>query len=333
MQHPDVIKSALVIGLGSIGRRHLRNLAARFPAAQLHVLRHRTAPDAEATALGATLHADADSTLALDFDLVVLATPSANHIDLLPRLIAKGCNLLVEKPVVATLADCDRVLEALKRAPAAVRASGFNFRYLPSLQQARSLIAAGALGRLARASFTAGLWLPDWRPDQDYTKGYSADAARGGGVELDLVHEIDVARWLFGDLRLDYARGGHQSSLDIAANDTALAVLSSPRGGPFVQIALDYVARQRVRHYEIIGDAAGLQWDLAGQLIHLTPDGRRALSEDARDFDVAQTYLSMLDCVAAAMAGDTTTPPPQSLADGIESTRLALQARDEGTSP
>lgn len=325
------MKSALVIGLGSIGRRHLRNLAARFPGADLHVLRHRAAPDAEASALGATLHSDPDVALALDIDLVVLATPSANHIDLLQRLIAKGCHLLVEKPVVADLADCDLILCALEQAPPAVRAAGFNFRYLPSLQQARTLIAQGDLGHLARASLTAGLWLPDWRPDQDYTKGYSADASRGGGVELDLVHEIDVARWFFGDLQLDYARGGHQSRLDITANDTALAVLSCPAGGPFVQIALDYVARQRVRHYEVIGDAAGLQWDLAGQLTHLTPQGRSPLTTAAADFDVAQTYLSMLDSVAGAIHGDTTLPPPQSLADGIASTRLALQARDEGS--
>lgn len=322
----------MVIGLGSIGRRHLRNLAAQFPNAHLHVLRHRASPDSDAIALGATLHSDVDAALALDIDLVVLATPSANHIDLLPRLIAKGFHLLVEKPVVAALSDCDLILKALDSAPPAIRAAGFNFRYLPSLQQARARVVSGALGRLARASLTAGLWLPDWRPDQKYTKGYSADAARGGGVELDLVHEIDVARWFFGDLALDYARGGHQSRLDIAANDTALAVLSAPAGGPFVQIALDYVSRQRVRHYEVVGDAAGLEWDLAGSLTELTPDGRTALTTDAADFDVAQTYLFMLDSVAAAIAGDMSIAPPQTLADGIASTRLALQARDEGTS-
>lgn len=325
-----MIKSALVIGLGSIGRRHLRNIAARFPTADLHVLRHRAAPDAEASVLGATLHADPDVALALDFDLIVLATPSANHIDLLPRLITKGDHLLVEKPIVADLADCDTILDALETAPPAVRAAGFNFRYLPSLQRAQNLIAGGNLGHLVRASLTAGLWLPDWRPDQDYTKCYSASAQRGGGVELDLVHEIDVARWFFGDLQLDYARGGHLSRLEIAANDTSLAMLSAKGRGPFVQIALDYVARQRVRHYEIIGDEAGLQWDLSGKLVQLTPDGTVDLTIDPTDFDVAETYLTMLDSVVGAIYG-TAHFPPQSLADGIVSTRLALQARNKGS--
>ncbi|MBI1494717.1 Gfo/Idh/MocA family protein [Halocynthiibacter styelae] len=327
-----MIGSALVIGLGSIGRRHLRNLATRFPDADLHVLRHRDAPDAEASAMGATLHSDPGHILEMDIDLVVLATPSANHIDLLPRLIAKGCHLLVEKPIVSTMTDCDLVLKALQNAPAAVRVSGFNFRYLPSLQKAQALIASGTLGQIARASFTAGLWLPAWRPDQDYTKGYSADAARGGGVEMDLVHEIDVARWFFGDLKMDFAKGGHQSHLTLQANDTSLAVLSGAQGGPFVQIALDYVSRRRLRHYEIVGDASGLHWDLSGTLEHLKPEGVTPLAQAPEDFDVTQTYLAMFDSMAAAIACDTTFPHPQSLEDGIASTRLAIEIRDKGSS-
>lgn len=325
-----MIRSALVIGLGSIGRRHLRNLATRFPQATLSVLRHRAQPDPEAERLGATLYADPNKALSAQYDLIVLATPSANHIDLLPRLIATGCNLLVEKPIVASLADCDRILKALSASPSAVRAAGFNFRYLPSLQKAQALIASGALGQLTRASLTAGLWLPDWRPDQDYTAGYSADATRGGGVELDLVHEIDVARWFFGDLDLDYACGRHLSTLKINANDTSLMVLRPPTKGPLVQIALDYVARQRVRHYEVIGDMSGLQWNLAGTLSHLTPDGTAALATRPSDFDVSQTYLDMLDHVAKAIENPQ-NPQPQTLVDGIASTRLALQARDQGS--
>ena len=323
------MRAILVIGLGSIGRRHLRNLAARFPNAELTVLRHLDQSDPEAEALGARLLADPDIALATPYDLIVLATPSANHIDLLPRLIDKGDTLLVEKPIVADIADCDAILTQLKTAPAALRISGFNFRYLPSLQKARHLISQGALGRIVRASLTAGLWLPDWRPQQDYTTGYSADAARGGGVELDLVHEIDVARWLFGELTLDYARGGKLSSLNIDAHDTALMALRPAQGGPLVQIALDYVARQRVRHYEVIGDKSGLQWNLDGTLTQLNPDGKITLTETAADFDVNATYTAMIDHIAAALQGKA-VPPPQSLADGIISSRLALQARDQG---
>lgn len=325
------MNSVLIIGLGSIGRRHLRNAATRFPNAKLTVLRHRQQPDPEAERLGAVIISDLAEALAQEFDMVVLATPSANHIDTLPALIARGYNLLIEKPIVSEIADCDVIMQSLKTAPAAIRTAGFNFRYLPSLQQAKDAIDAGTLGRATRANFTAGLWLPDWRPTQDYRIDYSADVARGGGVELDLVHEIDVARWFFGELKLEHAQCAHLSNLEIKANDTALMTLSGQGGAPLIHIALDYVSRQRVRHYEVIGDEAGLQWNLSGQLNHLTPKGLETITIQAADFDVAQTYLSMFDRIASAIQGNP-EPQLQKLEDGIASTRLALQARNQGTS-
>ncbi|MCK0122125.1 Gfo/Idh/MocA family oxidoreductase [Loktanella sp. F6476L] len=324
------MNSILIIGLGSIGRRHLRNAATRFPNAKLTVLRHRQEPDLEAENLGATIISDPDEAFGQEFDIVVLATPSANHIDILPDLIARGYNLLVEKPVVSAVADCDTIIQSLKTAPAATRTAGFNFRYLPSLQKAKDAIDAGTLGRPARANFTAGLWLPDWRPTQDYRTCYSADAARGGGVELDLVHEIDVARWFFGELKLEHAHCARLSNLEINANDTALMTLSGQGGAPLIHVALDYVSRQRVRHYEIIGDETGLQWDLSGHLNRLTPNSIETVTVQNADFDVPQTYLSMFDRIASAIQGNT-EPHLQTLEDGIASTRLALQARDQGT--
>lgn len=330
------MKHFLIIGLGSIGRRHMTNLAARFPGAAFTVLRHAYAPDPLCDQLGARVVTDLEQALAprpdlvapdlVVPDLVVVASPSANHMDCLPRLIASGAHLMVEKPIVTSLADCDRLLALLARAPKAVRASGFNFRYLPSLQRIRAAIRAGDLGHVVRAAFVAGQWLPDWRPAQDYRHSYSADAARGGGVELDLVHEIDVARWFFGDLALDFAKGGRLSSLGLQSNDVATMIFSAPHG-PIVQVALDYVSRKRLRHYEVVGDKAGLLWDIAGRLEQITPAGRQTLLDEPAGFNVAQTYIDMIERIAAAVAGDW-QEPLQSLEDGIASTRLAIAARD-----
>lgn len=316
----------VIIGLGSIGRRHMTNLAARFPDARFTVLRHAPAPDPFCEQLGARIVTRLDEALDSQPDLVVVASPSANHMDCLPRLIAAGVHLMVEKPIVTALEDCDRLTDLLTTAPRAVRVSGFNFRYLPSLRLIRQAIRAGELGHVVRAAFVAGQWLPDWRPAQDYRQSYSADASRGGGVELDLVHEIDVARWFFGDLRLEFALGGRLSSLNIASNDVATMVFSAP-GGPIVQVALDYVARRRLRHYEIVGDRAALLWDLAGQVDRVVPEGRAPILTETGGFNVAQTYIDMIDAIAAAVAGNW-QDPLQDLQDGIASTRLAIAARD-----
>lgn len=332
----------VVVGLGSIGRRHATNLAAMFPDARLTFVRHRPPESGVSgeSGIGAGHEVRHVTNLAeaLDgtVDLAVLATPSAMHIDALPALIDHGCPLLVEKPIVATVPDCDRILELLDAAPPALRLAAFNLRYLPSLQRLRGVVTSGQLGTIARATLLAGQWLPDWRPHTDYRQSYSADAGRGGGVQLDLAHEFDAARWMLGELAVEYARCGHFSDLELRADDTAIAVLGPHSGAaPVVTVALDYLSRRRVRWYEIVGDRGRAVWDIDGTLELFDADGRHMLTDHAADFDVSATYVAMIAGIAAAatggMAGGADRDDQlQTLADGIASSRLALQVRDWG---
>lgn len=331
-------KHFLIVGLGSIGRRHMTNLAARNPGARFTVLRHAVASDPLCAQLGAVVTADAQQALSGDYELAVISSPSANHIDTLPELIARATPLLVEKPVVTSVGDCDRIEALLEKAPPAIRVAGFNFRHLPVLQQMQRMIRSGVLGRIVRASFTAGQYLPDWRPGTDYRAGYSADAARGGGVELDLVHEIDLARWFFGEMSLQFAQGGRLSGLGLSSNDVSVMVMTPTQGvGPLVQVALDYVSRRRLRHYEVVGDEGGLCWDISGNLDHITPGRREPIAHVPGGFDVAASYLQMLDAIEAlrqvSANGQSAEWPQglQPLTDGVASTRLALAARDQGS--
>lgn len=323
----------LIVGLGSIGRRHMTNLAQRHPDARFTVLRHSTAPDPLCDQLNATVTNNQVAALSEKYDLAVISSPSANHIDSLPHLIMRGTPLLVEKPIVSTLADCDLIDALLKTAPPALRVAAFNFRHLPVFHQMRKIIRSGELGRIARASFTAGQWLPDWRPGTDYRTGYSADAARGGGVELDLVHEIDLARWFFGEMDLRFALGDRLSDLGLHSNDVAAIVMSGSDqtlGGnaPIVQISLDYISRCRLRHYEVVGDRGGLCWDIAGTLVRITPSGRETIFDVPGGFDIAASYVAMMDAIENVRQGANWPTGLQTLEDGVVSTRLALAARD-----
>lgn len=320
----------LVIGLGSIGRRHATNLATLYPDARFTVVRHRGGNDEFCRGLQARVVTDLAEVLDDTVDLAVLATPSANHIDTLPTLIERGWPLLVEKPVVTDVADCDEISSLLERATPAVRVAGFNLRHLPSIMRIKDQLEAGNLGQVVRASLIAGQWLPDWRPGADYRSSYSADAERGGGVELDLSHEFDLARWFFGELQVDFATCGQFSDLDIRSHDTAVAALSPLQAPhPLVTVALDYVSRQRVRWYEVVGDRGRIEWCIDGTLDMMTAEGRRSLTGDAVEFDVGSSYVSMLQGVLGAIeTGDLTGT--QSLSDGLSSTRLALEVRDTG---
>jgi predicted dehydrogenase len=234
----------------------------------------------------------------------------------------------VEKPVVATEEQAkllERLLGGLSACPATL--VGCNLRHLPSLQRVRGLLQSGAIGQPVRASFQVGQWLPDWRPAQDYRLSYSADPGRGGGVALDLVHEFDAARWLFGEFDQVFAVGGHYSRLEIGSEDSA-TILLGRTGGPAVAVGLDYVARQPMRRYEIIGDEGTLVWDLVGRrLEHASPNGNELIDCGEAGFETAATYVTAMTKMLAAVR--SRQPTSQDIVDGLCSVRLALNVNHQ----
>lgn len=318
----------LIIGLGSIGKRHAQNCRTLYPNAQIVALIRSNEPCSFCLTHQIEVCDDLDRAMNTSWDLVVLATPSSTHLKYLQRIIPAGFNLLVEKPVVTGLECCAETFDLLHDAPHAIRSSAFNFRYLKSLQRIKSTLDNGKLGRVVRANLVAGLWLPDWRPAQNYRSGYSASYDMGGGVVYDLVHEIDVARWFFGEIIPEGSLVGKLSSLEIDAPDTAICLFSGPDNGPYISISLDYVSRKRIRRYEIVGELGSIFWNLDGTLSLVTTDGETVISNDKNDFDVNQTYVDMMTLLFSCINENKTHPELQTIEDGLKSSKLAAQAQE-----
>lgn len=322
----------VVVGLGSIGRRHASNLAQITPEARFTFVRRSGTEDEFTSAFRCRVVSELAEVQDDSPDLVIVATPSANHIDSLPFLIENGWPLMVEKPVVSEARDCQALLDLIEDSPPTVRTVGFNLRYLPSLRHILDEIDGGNVGKVVRATLIAGQSLPTWRPGTDYRTTYSADAATGGGVEMDLAHEFDLARWWFGDLRVISAASGTLSGLEISAHDSAVVTMEPVSGaGPLVVLGLDYVSPQRVRWYEVVGTSQRLEWRIEGALSSSTAAGMGLVDLDPSDFDINGSYKSMLQSFLWAIHNRVSgAHSPQSLVDGISSTRLALEARDWG---
>lgn len=311
---------ALIIGVGSIGRRHLRNLQAVAPEVECIALRR----SAEPVEGGVRVVTAIEEALEAGPAFAVVATPSATHMDCLPALIEAGIPTYVEKPVVTRPEHVEVVREALAHSPVQ-HFSGFNLRMLPSLQRARLLVEQGRLGTIARASFSAGQWLPDWRSTPDFKQNYSASRALGGGVIFDLSHELDAARFLLGEIELASCLAMYLSSIDIAT-ESAASMLGRSRAGGLVTVNVDYVARKPIRRYEIVGDVATLVWDLAARRLEIQDrNGIEILADGGADFDVGATYVSIM---RALVDGNRTgyAADLQSLEDGLISTALAIRA-------
>jgi predicted dehydrogenase len=321
------VERILVAGTGSIGRRHIGNLRRLRPGARFLLLRDGARHDAYADEIGARVVGSLDAALAWRPQLAVVATSSDRHAEILPGLLAAGVGCFVEKPVVtqpAALAE----LQALDPAALPPTQVGCVLRFLPSLRQVRRWLDEGALGTVVRLSFEVGQWLPDWRPAQDYRQSYSASAERGGGVVLDLVHELDLAVWLGGADRLLGAWGRHASALEIQAEDVALIALQAP-GGALISVQLDYVCRRPVRRVHIVGDRGSVLWDLPGRQGLLQRPGQDDLP--AEGFDAAAAYVGSMEELLLAL--ETGSPTSLPLHEGLRATALAVAANQRIRAP
>lgn len=319
----------VVIGTGSIGKRHAENIRHILPDAGIAFMRRKAVEDSFSKSLDAEVVDTMEKALSLKPDFAVVASPSAKHIDALSPLIDAQIPLYIEKPVVTTQKDIEQLQSHLNAtqysAPTLV---GCNFRFLPSLCKAREIIQSGRLGNIARANLVVGQWLPDWRPQQDYRKSYSAQSDMGGGVVMDLIHEIDIARWLFGEFDQVRALTGKFSSLDITSEDTACILLGKSKGPPLVSLSLDYVSRRMVRRYEIVGEEGTLIWDLGESLLEIVgPQKSERIECGKSAFDVAETYRTAMKEFIDAVHHKRPASPD--IKDGLKSVELALTAKEE----
>lgn len=314
------IERALVVGFGSIGRRHLRLLRTRLPKAQILVLRHSACDERIEGADGCTTSLEA--ALAFAPQVAVIATPAPFHAEPAIALSKIGTHLLVEKPMTER-ASAARAMEEAAATAGVVLQIGYNLRFLASLAAFRTALEDGCIGRVASVRAEVGQYLPDWRPGADFRAGVSARSELGGGALLELSHEIDYLRWIFGDVTRLRGWMAQCGGFGLDVEDTVHMVLEftapMPRatGGaaPVAAVSLDFVRRDTTRHCTAIGETGTLIWDgVASRLRLLRPGEVELLLYDARP-DRDASYAAQLDAFLASV--ENGTPVAASGADGV----------------
>lgn len=308
--------NVLVVGAGSIGARHARNLAAEGADVSI------CDPDpVRARQAGVGRVVPFDLRLAADFDAVVLASPSIHHAQQLGVVLDSGSRVLVEKPMVCAIEELGVVDGRAERVMV-----GFNLRFHEPIRIMHRLVTAGAAGDVVAGRLWFGSWLPDWRPHADYRQTYSARSDLGGGVLMDAIHEIDLALWFFGtDLDVCGSIVARLGPLDIDVEDTVRALLRRRADGVPVEIALDLLSRRYRRGLEIIGTDASLRYDWDRASIEIDRPGGRESRPVQRD--IASSYVEEIRCFLAWLEGSALPPVDGVVAsDGI---RLAHQIREQ----
>ena len=267
-----MIHRAVVAGLGSIGRRHLRLLRAALPDSDIRVLRHSSCDEIVEHANGC--FSRLEDACAFAPDLAIIASPAPFHIATASALAETGAHLLVEKPVSDTCAGV-RELIALCAARGQVLQVGYNLRFLGTLQCFRAEIAAGRIGTVQSVRCEIGQYLPAWRADAEYSTTVSAQKALGGGVLLELSHELDLLRWVFGEVDWLSAWIGRQSALEIDVEDSAMLQIGFA-SGTVAQLGMDFLRRDTTRTCTALGSEGSLRWDaVAGRVDYFDPEAGR----------------------------------------------------------
>lgn len=317
----------LLTGRGSIAQRHARLLRQALPSVMLAVVSGAGAAGLDPSFGPCQAVVDFAAGLAWGPQAVVIASVSSRHAQELQRCLELGLPCLAEKPLVTSRAELAGLLEAAAGPDRAAVVVGCNLRYLPALGKLAALLRGGELGRIVRAQLEVGQDLMQWRPGRSLEASYSADASAGGGVVFDLVHEIDMANWLLGPLRVRAAIGGHLSVLPIRSDDVHVALLEQGNGAPVV-VSLDYVSRQPVRRYAIVAEQGTVTCDIMKRelLLHLLGE-TRVLAADPADFDVGATYSAqMRDWLGAIGEPDRAVVSP--LRDAFAAASLMLSMKE-----
>lgn len=312
----------LIAGYGSIGRRHLRNLLALGEHdIVLYRTRRSTLPEDEI--FGFPVETDLTAALAHKPDVVIVANPTALHLEVAIPAAQAGCHLFLEKPISHSLDRVEELREALKLGGGKALV-GFQFRFHPGLQRVKSLLDQGAIGYPLSLRCEWGEYLPGWHPWEDYRQSYSARGDLGGGVVLTLCHPLDYLRWFFGDGKLLHAFVGKISGLEIEVEDIAEVLLQFPEN-LLASVHLDYFRQPPVHRLEITGSDGLLTWDNADGAVRLYRSGAGdpEVFLPPQGFERNAMFLHEMRHLIDVVIGKE--QPVCTLEDGIRALELALQ--------
>ncbi len=284
----------LVTGCGSIGKRHIGNLIA-LGEEDIRAFDIRADRREEVKSLfGIEVLDDWAAVWNACPDAAVITAPTSMHVSLARQAADHGCHLFIEKPLSHSPDGVDDLLAAV-RERGLVTLVGCNMRFHPGLARVKEMIDEGAVGRILAMRVEFGQYLPDWHPQEDYRRGYSARAELGGGVILDAIHEIDYLRWMLGEIEAVACVAGKLSDLDINTEDTA-AILFRCSSGAIGEVHLDYVQRTYSRTCHVIGQEGAIRWDyLTGDVTRSCGGGTdREVYHNPPGWEPNQMYLDEL---------------------------------------
>lgn len=328
----------LMIGLGSIGQRHLRYLKRKF-GDELEILAYRKLRRQEVFTDKLEVEKNANleerynikvfdnmnDALKENPEVAFICNPTSLHITYAIECAKAGCHLFIEKPLSNSMEGIEKLKKICEKNGLIVQV-GFQFRFNPLLKMLKEKIEKNAVGDVLSVHVDIGEHLPDWHKYEDYRQTYAAKNELGGGVVLTQIHDIDYIYWLFGMPEKVYAAGGKLSDLEIDVEDTVDILLQmrfKDKKLP-VSIHMDYVQRPSIRTCKVIGINGNIIMDLVKtSIVVCKTDGSE--ERHSLDFERNQMFIDEIDHFFDCI--NKKSKPLVNLDEGMKSLKIALAVK------
>lgn len=281
----------LIIGFGSIGKRHYRNLLT-LGYKKISVY---DPSDLSFVDFPKVVRINSFSVREVNkFQVAFVCSPNNQHINNALICARSGCHIFIEKPLSYSVSGLDNLTKlcAKKRLITMVAC---NMRFNKCLQFIKSYLDKNSLGKIYSIQHEFGYYLPDWRPSQDYRKNYAAKKSTGGGIILDDIHEFDLMFWLNKFIGVKEVKFIYNkvSDLEIETEDNCMAVFKF-KNKVLGLVKCDYLQRRYSRNCKVVGEKGNLEWDFSEDIVWLKLKDKVRPLFRGKNFNVNQMYLEEL---------------------------------------
>jgi predicted dehydrogenase len=312
-----------IIGTGFMGSTHAAAWAETDAAIAGFVSKEPEAAQALATRYQAQVYPDVAALIA-DVDVVDVCAPTHRHHEMTLAAAAAGKHVVCEKPLARTVAQGQEMIAACERAGVKLFVAHV-VRFFPEYAQAKAQVDAGVIGKPAVIRLTRGSFQPKKAVDN-----WFVDAEKSGGMMLDLmIHDLDYARWVAGDVETVFARKLSSSHPD-AGIDHGLAILTHRSGAiSHVEGSWAYPPPMFRTKFEIAGSNGLIQQD-SGKTAAITLHLRQETAADVPDVALPGSpldedpYTTQIKAFYQSLVEDTAVPVTG--ADGLAALQIALAA-------
>ena len=247
----------LIVGLGSIGKRHLENLLSTTNS-QIIIFSKQTKLNFTKNKK-IKVFDTLDKCLLEKPDVGFITNETVHHIPIAIKLAKVGLDLFIEKPLSNKISNVKTFSKIIKTKKL-ITLVGCNLRFHRCINEIKNLIDQKVIGDIISVKVECGTYLPDWHPNEDYSKSYASRDDLGGGVVLTCIHELDYLYWFFGETQEVFSMTGKYSNLKITASDLSAIILKF-KNNIIAEVHLDYFQKPEARSCKLIGTKGTITWD------------------------------------------------------------------------